>query len=249
MKALGIIPARFASTRFPGKPLIDIDGKSMIQRVFEQASSCTSLTEVYVATDDERIYDHVIEFGGKVVMTSIDHQSGTDRCKEAIENISLNLNDNDVVINIQGDEPFLKPDQIELLIGCFGENSTTQIATLIKKIDKEEDLFNPNIVKAIVNKNLQAIYFSRQPIPYNRGLEENEWTSKHDYFKHIGIYAYRFDILNQITTLKPSALEQAENLEQLRWIEHNFSIQTRLTTTENIAIDTPNDLNKIGDKI
>lgn len=249
MKALGIIPARFESTRFPGKPLIDIGGKSMIQRVFEQASSCTSLTGVYVATDDERIFKHVIGFGGKAVMTSIDHQSGTDRCKEAIEKISLNLNDTDVVINIQGDEPFLKPDQIDLLIRCFRENSTTQIATLIKIIDTEEDLFNPNIVKAIVNKNHQAIYFSRQPIPHYRGLEENAWTSKHDYFKHIGIYAYRFDILNQITTLKPSTLEQAENLEQLRWIEHNFSIQTRLTTTENIAIDTPNDLNKISDKI
>ncbi len=246
MKAVGIIPARYSSSRFPGKPLVDIGGKSMIQRVYEQSSSCKSLSEVCVATDDLRIFDHVINFGGNAVMTSINHQSGTDRCKEAIEKMSIILNNNDVVINIQGDEPFLEPDQIELLIRCYQENPNTQIATLIKKIDKKEELFNPNVVKAIVDKNFQAIYFSRQPIPYNRGSEENDWMSKHDYFKHIGIYAYRFDILNQITQLKPSSLELTESLEQLRWIENNYIIQTKLTTVENIAIDSPDDLKKIS---
>lgn len=249
MKAVGIIPARYASTRFPGKPLVDINGKSMIQRVFEQASSCKSFSSVYVATDDKRIFEHVIEFGGKVVMTSIDHQSGTDRCKEAIENISFELDNADIVINVQGDEPFFKTDQIELLLNCFRENPNTQIATLIKKIEQKEELLNPNVVKAIVNKNSQAIYFSRQAIPYNRGAEENQWITKHNYFKHIGIYAYRFDILKQISSLKPSSLEQAENLEQLRWIENNFSIQTKITSTENIAIDTPDDLKKIINKV
>ncbi len=249
MKAVGIIPARYASSRFPGKPLVDINGKSMIQRVFEQASSCKLLSEVYVATDDKRIFEHVIEFGGQAVITSIDHQSGTDRCKEAIENISLDLDNADIVINIQGDEPFLKADQIELLLHCFQENQNTQIATLLKKIDQKEELFSPNVVKAIVNKQFQAIYFSRQPIPYKRGIENDQWIVKHDYFKHIGIYAYRFDILKQITNLKPSSLEQAENLEQLRWIENNFNIQTKLTTTENIAIDTPDDLKKIINKV
>lgn len=249
MKAVGIIPARYASTRFPGKPLVDINGKSMIQRVFEQASSCKSFSSVYVATDDKRIFEHVIEFGGKVVMTSIDHQSGTDRCKEAIENISFELDNADIVINVQGDEPFFKTDKIELLLNCFRENPNTQIATLIKKIEQKEELLNPNVVKAIVNKNSQAIYFSRQAIPYNRGAEENQWITKHNYFKHIGIYAYRFDILKQISSLKPSSLEQAENLEQLRWIENNFSIQTKITSTENIAIDTPDDLKKIINKV
>lgn len=249
MKAVGIIPARYASSRFPGKPLVDIGGKSMIQRVFEQVSACTFLSEVCVATDDKRIFNHVIEFGGKAVMTAIDHQSGTDRCKEAIDNISINLDDNDIVINIQGDEPFLKADQIELLISCFTENSDTQIATLIKKIDQQEELFNPNVVKAVVNKNYKAIYFSRQAIPYFRPIEKNQWATKHDYFKHIGIYAYRIDILNQISQLKPSSLELAESLEQLRWIENNYHIQTKLTTTENIAIDTPEDLKKLNDKV
>lgn len=248
MKSIGIIPARYASTRFPGKPLVDIGGKSMIQRVFEQVSACKSLSEIYVATDDKRIFDHVFDFGGKAVMTSVDHQSGTDRCKEAIENISVNLSDEDVVINIQGDEPFLKPDQIELLLSCFQEKPNTQIATLLKIIDQEEELCNPNIVKAIVNINLEAIYFSRQAIPYNRGSEKNQWIANHDYFKHIGIYAYRFDILNEITKLEPSSLEKAENLEQLRWIENKYVIQTKFTTTENIAIDTPSDLKKISNK-
>lgn len=245
MKAIGIIPARYASTRFPGKPLVDIGGKSMIQRVFEQVSSCKSLSEAYVATDDDRIFRHVIDFGGKAIMTSVDHQSGTDRCKEAIKNISIDISAKDIIVNIQGDEPFLKPDQIELLLSCFEEFPQTQIATLLKKIDKKEDLFNPNVVKAVVNKNFQAIYFSRQPIPYNRGLAEKQWIEKHSYFKHIGIYAYRFNTLNQITNLKPSMLEKAENLEQLRWIENNYSIQTKLTLTENIAIDTVDDLKNI----
>ena len=249
MKAIGIIPARYASTRFPGKPLVDLGGKSMIQRVFEQASSCKLLSEVFIATDDKRIFDHVIDFGGKVVMTSIDHRSGTDRCKEAIDNTSIKLDDDDVVVNIQGDEPFLNPNQIEMLLTCFQENPKTQIATLLKKIDTTEELFNPNVVKAITNKNNQAIYFSRQAIPFFRGLNEDEWLSKNDYFKHIGIYAYRLNILNQITQLKPSSLEIAESLEQLRWLENAYTIQTKITHFENIAIDTPDDLKKINDLI
>lgn len=245
MKAIGIIPARYASTRFPGKPLIDIGGKSMIQRVYEQASSCNALSGVFVATDDQRIFDHVKDFGGKIVMTAANHKSGTDRCQEAVKNSSIELTDPDVIVNIQGDEPFLDPKQIELLLRSF-ENAKTQIATLIKKIDRPEDLFNPNIVKVVIDKKGQAVYFSRQAIPFFRESEEKDWIKNHSYFKHIGVYAYRTEVLDQITKIEPSTLELAENLEQLRWIENDYKIQTQMTITENMAIDTPEDLKKLG---
>lgn len=249
MKAIGIIPARYASTRFPGKPLIDINGKSMIQRVYEQASSCKELSDVYVATDDKRIFEHVNKFGGNVVMTSIEHRSGTERCHEAIKKIAEPTNKETIIVNIQGDEPFMEPDQISLLISCFQDDNKIQIATLIKKIEQTDELFNPNIVKTIINKNDQAIYFSRQSIPHFRGEEENAWLLKFDYFKHIGIYAYRLEILKEITQLKPSPLEIAESLEQLRWLENGYNIHTKITSVENIAIDTPDDIKKISPKI
>ncbi len=248
MKAIGIIPARYASTRFPGKPLIDIKGKSMIQRVYEQASFCQSLSEVYVATDDQRIYEHVLGFNGKVVMTSADHQSGTDRCKEAIDKIAAGPNDL-IVVNIQGDEPLLDPEQIDLLLKSFSDQPETQIATLIKKIDQNEELFNPNVVKAVINHQKKAVYFSRETIPYLRNIEKEKWLETHTYFKHIGIYAYRANILSEITKIKQSSLELAECLEQLRWIENGYVIQTQITSVENIAIDTPEDLKKIVNKI
>ncbi len=248
MKAIGIIPARYASTRFPGKPLIDIKGKSMIQRVYEQASFCQSLSEVYVATDDQRIYEHVLGFNGKVVMTSADHQSGTDRCKEAVDKIAADPNDL-IVVNIQGDEPLLNPEQIDLLLKSFSDQPETQIATLIKKIDQNEELFNPNVVKAVINHQKKAVYFSRETIPYLRNIEKEKWLETHTYFKHIGIYAYRANILSEITKIKQSSLELAECLEQLRWIENGYVIQTQITSVENIAIDTPEDLKKIVNKI
>lgn len=240
MKTLGIIPARYASTRFPAKPLVDIAGKTMIQRVYEQAKKC-DLDEVVVATDDERISSVVESFGGKVVMTSIKHQSGTDRCAE----VALAMPGYDVVINIQGDEPFIDPAQIALVRSCFTDENI-QLATLIKEIHSDEELFNHNIPKVVINANQQAIYFSRHPIPYIRNAEEREdWITKHLFYKHIGIYGYTTETLLEITKLKPSALELAESLEQLRWLENGYQIQTKVTGIETIAIDTPEDLQKI----
>ncbi|TKC06027.1 3-deoxy-manno-octulosonate cytidylyltransferase [Pedobacter frigoris] len=241
MKILGIIPARYASTRFPGKPLVQIDGKSMIQRVYEQAKKAHGLTEVIVATDDDRIADEVKNFGGNFIITSDAHLSGTDRCAEVIAAIS----GFDAVINIQGDEPYIDPLQIELLISCF-RNKDVKLATLIKKITTEEDLFNVNIPKVVVNASQQAIYFSRQTIPYIRGTEAGQWMDKRQFYKHIGIYGYTCSALLEITKLPPSSLETAESLEQLRWIENGYSIQTKITDIETISIDTPEDLNKIN---
>lgn len=240
MATLGIIPARYASTRFPGKPLIDIDGKSMIQRVYEQACSATSLDKVVIATDDERIITEIKRFGGEFVLTRPDHQSGTDRCAEVVQK----LPGFEVVINIQGDEPYIDPVQINLLSSCFSAPSV-KLATLIKKISSLEELFNHNIPKVIINTGQQAIYFSRHPIPYIRSTEEANWPSVHQFYKHIGIYGYTTETLLQITALPPSPLEIAESLEQLRWIENGFQIQTRITELETIAIDTPEDLEKI----
>jgi len=237
MKILGVIPARYASSRFPGKPLVDIAGKSMIQRVYEQAKKCKDLTEVIVATDDKRIFDHVVDFHGMVVMTSADHQSGTDRCAE----VALNHPEYDVVINIQGDEPYIEPEQISQLAACF-KDPNTQIATLVKKVQSEQELFNPNSPKVVVNKNSEAVYFSRSPLPYIRGQEEKNWLRQFTYFKHIGIYGYRADILQQITKLPVSALEKAESLEQLRWIENGYQIKVAETEFETFAVDTPEDL-------
>jgi len=237
MKILGLIPARYASTRFPGKPLVDITGKSMIQRVYEQAKKCVKLDEVLVATDDERIFKHVLAFGGKAVMTSSEHQSGTDRCAE----VALQFPDFEVIINIQGDEPFIDPEQIGKLISCF-DSRDTQLATLVKKIGSEQELFNPNSPKVIINKNSEAIYFSRLPLPYIRGQEQENWLQHFTFFKHIGIYGYRVDILHQVTKLPVSSLEKAESLEQLRWIENGYKIKVAETDLETYAIDTPEDL-------
>jgi 3-deoxy-manno-octulosonate cytidylyltransferase (CMP-KDO synthetase) len=234
---IGLIPARYASTRFPAKPLIDIGGKSMIQRVYEQAKKSAYLSKVVVATDHLEIYNHVKSFGGDVCMTRENHISGTDRCYEAL---SLQSESYEYVINIQGDEPFIQPDQIDLLAAAL--TGKTEIATLIKAIDQTEQLFNPNLVKVVIDKNCEALYFSRSPIPYLRNIKESEWIIHHTFFKHIGMYAYRADILTELTKLHPSTLEKAESLEQLRWLENGFEILTVETSTESFGIDTPEDL-------
>ena len=238
-KVLGIIPARYGSSRFPGKPLADMKGKTMIQRVYEAVYPC--LNKVFVATDDQRIFDAVRAFGGNVVMTSSEHRSGTDRCAEAYEKIG---EDFDVVVNIQGDEPFIKPQQIELLVSCF-DDSKTEIATLVLPFSKEkgmEAVENPNSPKVILDDKGRAIYFSRSVIPYIRGIDKKLWIEKHVFYKHIGLYAYRTDILMKITKLPQSPLEIAESLEQLRWIENGYYIQAGITSIETIGIDTPDDL-------
>ncbi|MCX6290669.1 MAG: 3-deoxy-manno-octulosonate cytidylyltransferase [Bacteroidetes bacterium] len=242
MNIIGIIPARYGSTRFPGKPLVDIDGKSMIQRVYEQSIKANLLSHVVIATDDDRIMAHVKEFGGNVMMTSPNLQSGTDRCAEII---GMDKDHSwDVVINIQGDEPYIHPEQIDLLCRCF-ESPETSIATLIKEIKSGDELFNHNNAKVILNKNREAIYFSRAPIPYCRNYPEQEWTRQHIYYKHIGIYGYRAPMLLELSMLPKTKLEIAESLEQLRWIENGYKINTALTSLESIAIDTPADLLKI----
>ena len=243
MNFIGIIPARYASTRFPGKPLATINGKTMIQRVYEQAKLV--IKDVYVATDDRRIADEVNRFGGKVVMTSANHQSGTDRIAEAIDIIHSNSTIQfDVIINIQGDEPFIQPEQIEEIKSCFNTPGTN-LATLIKKIDSNSDIFNINKPKVIINKNKQAIYFSRSPIPFLRNIEKSQWHLKHDFYKHIGMYAYKTEILQELTKLEQSNLEIAESLEQLRWIENGFNITVAITEFETLGVDTPEDLEKI----
>lgn len=243
---LGIIPARYASTRFPGKPLVDIGGKTMIQRVYEQASK--ALKNVYVATDDTRIFDAVIQFGGKAVMTSIDHQSGTDRCNEALTIIEKEEGKSyDVVINIQGDEPFINPDLLDTLAGCF-KSSVTEIATLVKPLEEAVDLWDPNKPKVIFNPAYEALYFSRSPIPYLRQYPKEEWLQHHPFYLHIGLYAYRADVLREITNISPSRLELAESLEQLRWLENGYKITVRSVSYNSIGIDTPEDLNRMISK-
>ena len=241
MKFLAIIPARYASTRFPAKPLALLGGKPMIQHVYERVS-CV-LDDVVVATDNQRIYDAVVQFGGRAVMTSPDHRTGTDRCLEAYQNFGVEA---DVVINVQGDEPFIAEEQILALMQCF-ENPQTDIATLIKPFPTTttyETLSNPNTPKVIVNPQGQALYFSRSVIPYLRGKEKDDWTSLHPYYKHIGIYAYRIEALRKVTQLQQTSLELAESLEQLRWLENGLTIQTAVTHIETIGIDTPEDLQK-----
>ena len=238
----GIIPARFASSRFPGKPLAIIGDKPMIQHVYEKAS--VALESVYVATDDNRIEEIVRGFGGNVVMTSPHHRSGTDRCAEAAILIGKESGIRPgIVINIQGDEPFIRPEQIKLLTGCF-EDDTVEIATLIRKVEPDEDLFNPNHPKVAVALNKDAIYFSRSVIPYLRDTDKQLWNKQFTFYKHIGIYGYKTDTLMKITALKQSPLELAESLEQNRWLENGYRIRTAVTPWESIGIDTPEDLEK-----
>lgn len=239
MRILGVIPARYASTRFPAKPLVDLNGKSMIRRVYEQASKSKCLNKVVVATDHEEIYRHVNTFGGEVCMTSPQHASGTDRCYEVLTKEKGKF---DYVINIQGDEPFIAPEQIDLLASLL--DGKTELATLIKKIGSVEQLLNPNLVKVVCSKNQEALYFSRSVIPYFRNMEQSEWVTHHTYYKHIGMYAYRADVLEQITKLEISSLEKTESLEQLRWLENGFHIKVKETNIETIGIDTPEDLEK-----
>lgn len=243
MKFLGIIPARYASTRFPGKPLADIGGKMMIQRVYEQVKTC--LDDVWVATDDDRIATAVRGFGGQVVMTSDQHRSGTDRCLEAAQHIQ---GDFDVIINIQGDEPFIQPSQIEALKNCFLQSETTKLATLVKPFtanDGLDALNNPNSPKVVLNIKGEAMYFSRSVIPYLRGVEPEQWLEQMTFYKHIGIYAYTVETLAEIAALPQSPMELTESLEQLRWLENGYKIKTAVTDIENLAVDTPEDLERI----
>lgn len=241
MKFIGIIPARYASTRFPAKPLAMLGGKPVIERVYEQVAGV--LDDAYVATDDERIEAAVKDFGGKVVMTSIHHKSGTDRCYEAYTKIGQGY---DVVVNIQGDEPFIQPQQLLEVKRCF-DDASTQIATLVKPFspnDGLQTLENPNSPKVVVDGSMHALYFSRSVIPYLRNVPHEEWLSHHTYYKHIGLYAYRAEVLAQITSLPQSPLELAESLEQLRWLENGFTIKVGISEIETIGIDTPADLVK-----
>ena len=243
MKFIGLIPARYASTRFPGKPLALLAGKPVIQHVYEQAVKV--LDAVYVATDDERIYNKVTEFGGKAVMTSTKHHSGTDRIEEALEKVG---GDFDVVVNIQGDEPFIAQSQIETLCHCF-EDEVTQIATLGKPFECIEAVENPNSPKIVVDNRGYAMYFSRSIIPFVRGVERQEWLKKYPFLKHLGIYAYRTEVLKAITRLPQSSLELAESLEQLRWLENGYRIKVGITNVETVGIDTPEDLQRAEDFI
>lgn len=238
MNFIGIIPARFQSTRFPGKPLANLGGKPIIQWVYENAKK--ALDHVFVATDDERIYQAVEAFGGKAVFTSPNHQSGTDRCAEAALKVAESLKF-DVVINIQGDEPFIRPKQIDGLKACF-DSPLAEIATLIKPITNAAEITNTNRPKVVINKNQEAMYFSRSSIPFVRDSKPEEWINRNTFFSHIGMYAYRFDILLELTKLPIGILEKAESLEQLRWLENGYRIKTAQTSFENIGIDTPEDL-------
>jgi 3-deoxy-manno-octulosonate cytidylyltransferase (CMP-KDO synthetase) len=239
MKVLGIIPARYASSRFPGKPLIDLKGKSMIQRVYEGAKKSTRITEVIVATDDQRIFDEVQRFGGKVMMTNENHPSGTDRCAE----VAGHFPDMDVVINIQGDEPLVDYRQLEQLIDAFIEPKT-DIATLGNLSLTQEDVDNPNRIKVVVNAKNSALYFSRSAIPNSYHSKGNP-LEKYPYMRHIGLYAYRSSVLQELTKLEPTALEKIESLEQLRWLYHGYSIQLVETTIETPNIDVPEDVEKV----
>jgi len=237
---LGIIPARYASTRFPGKPLVAIEGKSMIRRVYEQASQAKTIDKLVVATDDERIAAHVKAFGGEVVMTKAEHPSGTDRCYEAFKNVAGDFN---YIINIQGDEPFLDPQQIdELGAVCKGQ---TELATQMIKVDNSAFLFDQGEVKIVLNHENEALYFSRMVIPFIKGKPEAEWHLHHSYYRHVGMYAYRRDVLQAITKLPVSALEKAESLEQLRWLEAGYKIKCVETTFDSHCVDTPEDIERV----
>ena len=241
MKFVGIIPARYASTRFPGKPLAMLGGKPVIQRVYEQVRGC--FDDLYVATDDERIFTAVQSFGGNAVMTSEDCKNGTERCLDAYRRLGLEC---DVIVNIQGDEPFIQPRQVNSLKECF-DTEGTDIATLVKPFETADGLERlecPNSPKVVFDENGFAIYFSRSVVPYLRGVEKSEWLNVHTFYKHLGIYAYRADILEDLTTLPQSPLEKAESLEQLRWLENGYRIKIGVTDIETIGIDTPDDLER-----
>lgn len=244
MKFIAIIPARYASTRFPGKPLALLGGIPIIQHVYERVSKI--IPDTFVATDDERIGHTVDSFGGKYVMTSVHHHSGTDRCEEAVSKTGVSA---DIVINVQGDEPFITADQIKTLCQCF-DDSNTDIATLVKPFTPDmgyEVLKNPNSPKVVIDENNRALYFSRSIIPYLRGIDESDWLLHHTFYKHIGLYAYRRSVLSEITQLSPGILEQAESLEQLRWLENGYCIRVGKTDVETIGIDTPEDLQHAAD--
>jgi 3-deoxy-manno-octulosonate cytidylyltransferase (CMP-KDO synthetase) len=241
MKFIAIIPARYASTRFPGKPLAVLGGKTVIQRVYEQVS--IAIGNALVATDDERILKHVESFGGKAVMTGSYHRSGTDRCWEAY---MKNGGNEDIIINVQGDEPFIQPEQIEAIMQCFDDEST-EIATLVKPFKQEgcyADLENPNKVKVVTDADMNALYFSRSVIPYLRGVDKDLWPSRHQFYTHLGMYAYRAEVLRRVTQLSQSPLELSESLEQLRWLENGIRIKLGVTPHSSIGIDTPEDLER-----
>ena len=238
MTFTAIIPARYASTRFPGKPLAVLGGKTVIQRVYEQVRNV--LNEVYVATDDQRIFDCVASFGGKAVMTRTDHQSGTDRIQEAVEKTATLA---DVIINVQGDEPFVQPSQIKTLMQLFDDPST-QIGTLGKSFESIEAVENPNSPKIVTDNRGFALYFSRSVIPYIRGKEQQDWFGEYPFLKHLGVYAYRREVLAEVTKLPQSSLEKAESLEQLRWLQNGYRIRVGLTDVETVGIDTPEDLQR-----
>ena len=239
MKVVGIIPARYASTRFPGKPLALIKGKPMIQRVYEQALK-SKLDAVVVATDDTRIADTLMDFGGHFVMTSPNHRSGTDRCLEALDLVEERY---DAVVNIQGDEPFIDPEQINQVVHLILREDTP-LASLAKRIEAEEELFSPNTVKVVMDRQGDALYFSRNPIPFMRNWDRKEWLANGAFYKHIGIYAYKADVLRQIAAMSPTGLETAESLEQLRWLENGLRIRMGVTEVENVSIDRPEDIVK-----
>lgn len=239
MKVVGIIPARYYSTRFPGKPLAMIKGKTMIQRVYEQAGK-SKLDAVVVATDDMRIAEEVLSFGGQYVLTNPKHPSGTDRCREALDMLEEQY---DAVVNIQGDEPFIDPNQINMVIDLISREDT-QIVSLAKRIDDEEELFGPNTVKVVMDKKGNALYFSRNPIPYMRNVDQEKWLARGCYYKHIGIYAYKAATLHQIATMPPTTLETVESLEQLRWLENGLKICMGVTEADNLSVDQPSDIAK-----
>ncbi len=240
-KILAVIPARYGSTRFPGKPLVNIGGKTMIRRVYEQVRQVPEISEIIVATDDERIMDAVQSFGGKAMLTDPSHQSGTDRCAEVVKKMPSSY---DVVINVQGDEPFINPQSIRELCRLF-QREEVFIGTLIKKISSEAVLFDPNKPKVIIDKTGKALYFSRHPIPFLRQQPENRWLETHTYYQHIGIYGFASATLTEVTRLQVSTLEKAEALEQLRWLENGYDIYTHITSFESIGIDSPEDLERI----
>lgn len=242
MKVLAVIPARFASTRFPGKPLVDIRGKSMIQRVYEQVTKAKLVSKVIVATDDKRIFDHVESFGGEVLMTAENHQSGTDRCAE----ISAQLTDYEIIINVQGDEPFLSPEDVDKVVQPFLDKKNVQITTLATPIKNTATLFDINVVKVVRAEHNNALYFSRQAIPFLRNVDTEDWLQHRTFYKHLGIYGFDKNTLLRLTQIRVSSLEKAESLEQLRWLESGYSIYVDITENDSIGIDTPEDLEGIN---